>query len=302
MPPEGVELAPETVIDISHESLMRVWRQLREWVEQESQSARIYRRLADTAALHKEGKAGLYHDPDLQIASSWRESTNPSEAWAARYHQDFDQAIAFLDASREAGVAAEKQREAARQREIETARKLADAERQRAETVSQSARRLRGMVGGLALVAMVAAVASLVALNAWRTAESAKRTALLSEQSAKQSEESAKLNERVAEEEAKRATANESIAVAATLALESKKYSSDMTLAQHSYSDGNVGALSDRLLEHVPDDGDPDPRAIEWYLWWNASHQESRIVNRTGAYFFVGDFPRWQIRCRRILE
>ena len=74
---------------------MRVWRQLREWVEQESQSARIYRRLADTAALHQEGKAGLYHDPDLQIASSWRESTNPSEAWAARYTRTLTRQLPF---------------------------------------------------------------------------------------------------------------------------------------------------------------------------------------------------------------
>jgi hypothetical protein len=62
---------------------MRVWRKLRDWVDQESQSARIYIRLADTAALHREGKAGLYHDPDLQIATSWRETRQPSEAWAA---------------------------------------------------------------------------------------------------------------------------------------------------------------------------------------------------------------------------
>src|SRR5258705_10432427 len=49
MPPEQVELSPDTVIDISHESLMRVWQRLRHWVEEEAQSARIYGRLAETA-------------------------------------------------------------------------------------------------------------------------------------------------------------------------------------------------------------------------------------------------------------
>jgi len=63
MPPARTELADETVIDISHESLMRVWQQLARWVDDESQSARIYERLADTAALWKLDKAGLYRDP-----------------------------------------------------------------------------------------------------------------------------------------------------------------------------------------------------------------------------------------------
>ena len=59
MPTEDAELGRMTVIDLSHESLMRVWRRLQGWVEEEAQSARIYRRLVDTATLWKEGKAGL---------------------------------------------------------------------------------------------------------------------------------------------------------------------------------------------------------------------------------------------------
>src|SRR4029077_17759123 len=39
MPPAGEELSPNTVIDISHESLMRVWERLRKWAEEEAQSA-----------------------------------------------------------------------------------------------------------------------------------------------------------------------------------------------------------------------------------------------------------------------
>ena len=45
MPPVEVSLDVATVIDISHESLMRVWVNLRQWVETESQSARIFRPL-----------------------------------------------------------------------------------------------------------------------------------------------------------------------------------------------------------------------------------------------------------------
>ncbi len=82
MPPVSSALEDHSVIDISHESLMRVWRRLRGWVEEEAQSARIYHRLRDTAALQGEKRAGLYHDPDLQIALSWREASEPNSAWA----------------------------------------------------------------------------------------------------------------------------------------------------------------------------------------------------------------------------
>ena len=52
MPPEEVPLTERTVVDISHESLMRVWNRLGQWVDEESQSARIFVRLAETAELH----------------------------------------------------------------------------------------------------------------------------------------------------------------------------------------------------------------------------------------------------------
>lgn len=53
MPGEETPLQEDTVIDLSHESLMRVWQRLRRWVDTEAQSARIYRRLVDTARLLK---------------------------------------------------------------------------------------------------------------------------------------------------------------------------------------------------------------------------------------------------------
>ncbi|MEM7394641.1 MAG: ATP-binding protein, partial [Verrucomicrobiota bacterium] len=102
MPGVAVELQQETVIDISHESLMRVWLRLKGWVEDESQSARIYRRLRETAELHAEEKAGLYHQPDLEIALSWREESAPNDAWAQQYGGQFAKTMAFLEESEEA--------------------------------------------------------------------------------------------------------------------------------------------------------------------------------------------------------
>jgi hypothetical protein len=65
MPPVGVPLKPDTVIDISHESLIRNWDRLQEWVDEEAQSARIYRRLAEDAVLHREGQEGFAHRPGV---------------------------------------------------------------------------------------------------------------------------------------------------------------------------------------------------------------------------------------------
>jgi hypothetical protein len=100
MPPAPEPLEPEKVIDISHESLMRVWERLRRWAEEEANSARRYRRLAETAALEKTGKARLWRDPDLQLALDWQEEQAPTPAWSNLYGGDFESATAFLERSR----------------------------------------------------------------------------------------------------------------------------------------------------------------------------------------------------------
>jgi hypothetical protein len=51
MPPVDIPLSPDTVLDISHESLIRQWKKLREWVEQEALSTEMYRDLERAARL-----------------------------------------------------------------------------------------------------------------------------------------------------------------------------------------------------------------------------------------------------------
>jgi hypothetical protein len=102
MPPAGDALEPGTMIDISHESLMRVWERLKSWADQEAQSANMYCRLAETAVLHDKGKAGLWDDPDLQGAIDWQENNRPNKDWAQRYDPGFDGAMAFLQKSKAA--------------------------------------------------------------------------------------------------------------------------------------------------------------------------------------------------------
>ena len=99
MPPAGVAITAETTLDISHESLMRIWERLNRWVMEDAESARIYRRLVESAALYEDGNAGLWRDPELQLAVDWRDRSVPNPAWARLYDPSFDKAMAFLDAS-----------------------------------------------------------------------------------------------------------------------------------------------------------------------------------------------------------
>jgi len=122
MPPAALPLDEDSLIDISHESLIRNWERLKGWVDEESQSAQIYTRLAETAVLHERGQAGLWRDPDLQLALDWRERTKPTAAWGQRYHPSFDTAMSFLDASVNARDDAALEEERRRRREIRRTR------------------------------------------------------------------------------------------------------------------------------------------------------------------------------------
>ena len=178
MPPAGEPLKPETVIDISHESLMRVWQRLSTWAEMEAQSAQTYRRLAETAVLHSEGRAGLWQDPDLQVALDWRTNEQPNKTWADRYHAGFAQGMSFLDTSvtrRDEELRAQEiqrqEQETQRQRTLEQAQALAMKERQRAEEQARASKRFRWFAIALAIAFIGALGATGSAIQETRRAE-----------------------------------------------------------------------------------------------------------------------------------
>ncbi len=115
MPPAGTPLNPDSPIDISHESLMRVWDRLRAWGDEEAQSAQTYRRLAEIAELHRAGSAGLLRQPDLQFAINWQRRQQPNAAWAGRYRSGFEATTEFLKRSAQA-FQEERRKEGARAR------------------------------------------------------------------------------------------------------------------------------------------------------------------------------------------
>ncbi|MFH0340853.1 MAG: hypothetical protein ACHBNF_01740, partial [Chromatiales bacterium] len=97
--------ALDTIIDISHESLIRQWETLKNWVIDEAKSADTYLRLEETARLYRAKNADPYRGLDLQGALEWRKTERPTDAWAKRYGakgketEAFEGAIAFLDES-----------------------------------------------------------------------------------------------------------------------------------------------------------------------------------------------------------
>lgn len=168
MPPAGVQLKPETVVDISHESLIRNWDRLRAWVEDEAQSARIYRRLAEAATDHYQKGTGLLDDVTLQYVLKWREQSKPNWAWGVRYHEDFNTAMSFLDLStlaRDARLEAEQERE---RRELETTRAFAKKQ-------AQAAERLRRFAFALVVISILAFCAAGGAVYAYTKLSTATR-------------------------------------------------------------------------------------------------------------------------------
>lgn len=100
MPAAHITLNGDSIIELSHESLMRIWSRLETWVDEEFESASMYKRLSEAAAMYQIGKTGLWRPPDLQLALNWQRKQNPTRAWGQRYDEAFERAVVFLDTSR----------------------------------------------------------------------------------------------------------------------------------------------------------------------------------------------------------
>jgi tetratricopeptide (TPR) repeat protein len=293
MPPTGSKLNSETIIDISHESLIRNWTRLQKWVNEEAQSARVYRRLADDALLRHEGKTGLLDDPRLQLTLDWRDEHGPTAAWAARYHDQFDLAAVFPDAKSQAECHAvlfdlamsyledsrdardeylkEERRRALEEtdrqrRDLENAaaladkeRRLAENERQRAEEQaaakqrelesakvfaaqqSRTARRLRWLLAGMAVMFLLALATAGYAVIQRRQAIVNEKKAKSNEDLARQreqeavqaltKEQQAQAGRRIAEAGEQKARAGEKTALARALS-EAERATQQARLAQ----------------------------------------------------------------------
>ena len=98
-PRQNVPLSDDSIIDLSHESLMRLWDRLREWVDDEALSVQMYLRLSEASSMYHQGKTSLWRPPDLQLAINWRDRHKPTLAWAERYNPAFERAMVYLRTS-----------------------------------------------------------------------------------------------------------------------------------------------------------------------------------------------------------
>jgi WD40 repeat protein len=134
-PLQNLPLTDDTVIDISQEVLVKLWDRLRDWVDEEAASARIYLRLSEASAMYQQGKTGLLKHPDLQVAINWREVYKPVLAWAERYNPAFERAIVYLRTSE---------------------RKYIEEEANKLRLQKNKVRRIRIIASGLGLLALLA--------------------------------------------------------------------------------------------------------------------------------------------------
>ena len=198
-PSVDTPLAGDTVLDVAHESLVRLWNRAQQWSGEEQASSHLYQRLASTAALYQEGRAGLYQDPDLELALDWRERSRPTASWARRYDPSFERAMTFLEHSR-------KERDfQIERREEEQRRKL------------QRTRRLAVLMGGVSMVFLAMMV---FALDLYFEAEENRKVAIEQREVAQEERRNAERQQQiaveqreVAEEERRKAERQQQIAV-----------------------------------------------------------------------------------------
>jgi WD40 repeat protein len=310
-PQAGAPLDADSLIDISHESLIRGWKgrenengekekRLNEWVEEEARSARIYVRMADTAVLHRDGQAGLWRDPDLKLALDWQEKQSPNRHWARRYHPEFDLAMDFLRSSQERQREEIFERERAQQEKLKQAEALAEAQRQRLEEQARSASRLRRFVAALIVAALLALLAAGYAFSAYRSADRQKKIAEKQKVEADNQKTiaegeraRAEIEQRRAEDQTLIAQRQTQAANAATAEAQWRKemadsiaYVANMNLARAEFDSGNTLRGFELLYAYPSSLKQQDLRDFYWYYLWEQNPKLQATLNRHENYVF----------------
>ncbi len=148
--------------EVAHEALIREWPTLRNWLEEDREGLRLHRRLTEAAqewnALELDPEY-LYRGTRLAQAVEWVEA-NPHNV--NQLERD------FLVESCAVQEKENQDREAQRQRELESAQKLAETEHARAEEQIDSSRRLRQRAVFLTIALIAAGVLAVAALISWQ--------------------------------------------------------------------------------------------------------------------------------------
>lgn len=107
MPRPDEPLSPGRMIDISHESLIRLWARLKDWVEIETKARTGMERLLMDAEAWEKQNGDLLGPHDLEGVDEWLEPTQPNACWVGLGKKsdgvtEWDRAQRYLHDSREA--------------------------------------------------------------------------------------------------------------------------------------------------------------------------------------------------------
>lgn len=168
----------QDVAEVAHEALIREWPTLRNWLEENREGLRLHRHLTVTA---QEWEASN-QDPSILYRGA---RLAQALEWAAEHANDLNLLErSFLDASQVLLEKEAAEREAQRQRELESAQKLAETEKMRAEEQTQSNKRLRQRAIVLTTAFILAGILALVAGIFWQRTIRSNKLAMSRELSA----------------------------------------------------------------------------------------------------------------------
>lgn len=120
MPASDQELNDASIVDISHESLIRQWSLLASWLNNEGRAGANWQRLRLATTLHQEGAGDLLRGLDLANLDAWWLAEQPSPEWAERYGGGFRNVEAFLQKSRDEQAKVLDEQRRRRRRQIQT--------------------------------------------------------------------------------------------------------------------------------------------------------------------------------------
>ncbi|MCA1758481.1 MAG: hypothetical protein LC658_01815, partial [Bacteroidales bacterium] len=156
----------DKIIDISHESLIRQWNTLSQWVEEEGKSVANYIQLAVASKLYKLKRRDFLQGTELQIALEWKEAFHPSAVWANRYREGFNDAIEYLNKSK--AIRDKEEAERIRKELEETERKKKEEERDKQD----KARKRKMLVLSVGIIILLC----LAGFSFWQTKNALKAT------------------------------------------------------------------------------------------------------------------------------
>lgn len=169
------DLGDDAPVEVIHETLIRNWPTLRKWIDADRQGLRLQRRLGEAANewersgpdAPRRDESRLYTGLRLEEAKAW--SARPDASMTAMERLFLAASVAF--AERRARDAAAVERQAAEDRvRVETAVSLAAMKDAQVQVEQRQSQRLRRLITA---VLVLAALAGVLAVMAWRVARGA---------------------------------------------------------------------------------------------------------------------------------